>query len=174
MQKYLNLIIKKDLNLNITYSLILLSFQLKKWYLIANKNLESTKGFEKIIDFLNQQLKKNTPIDIAEVVDKTKLSWTYVKKILEQIKKMEYIGYHFEKDRSIYFIFNTSLGYYDLNALPIIIWVEETLEPQGSFLRYRTSPKEELEYSDDASDPKWLNIPIVNFKILPDFLKVWW
>ena len=84
-----------------------------------------------------------------------------------------YIGYHFEKDRSIYFIFNTSLGYYDLNALPIIIWVEETLEPQGSFLRYRTSPKEELEYSDDASDPKWLNIPIVNFKILPDFLKVW-
>jgi len=84
-----------------------------------------------------------------------------------------YIGHLAEKDRSIYFIFNTSLGYYDLNALPIIIWVEETVEPQGSFIRYRTSPKEELEYSDNASDPKWLNIPIVNFETIPEFLKIW-
>jgi hypothetical protein len=84
-----------------------------------------------------------------------------------------YIGYFAENDRSIFFIFNTSLGYYDLNALPIITWIEEANEPQGSFIRYRTSPKEELEYSDDASDPKWLNIPIVEFEMIPDFLKIW-
>ena len=59
--------------------------------------MRSTPGFQKIINFLNLKLKINSPIDIAEIVEKTELSWTYVKKILEQIKKMEYIGYHFKK-----------------------------------------------------------------------------
>ncbi len=39
----------------------------------------------------------NRPIDIAEVVSKTNLSWTYVKKILEKLKQENYCGFHFEK-----------------------------------------------------------------------------
>ncbi|MHA1952641.1 MAG: hypothetical protein ACW96U_01695 [Candidatus Heimdallarchaeaceae archaeon] len=84
-----------------------------------------------------------------------------------------YIGHFAEANRSIYFIFNTSLGYFDLNALPIIVWIEATDKPDKSFIRYKTSPKEEMDFSDDASDPKWLSIPIVTFEVLPDFLKVW-
>ena len=84
-----------------------------------------------------------------------------------------YIGHHKDGNRIIYFIFNTSLGYYELNALPIIVWVEDTEFEQNSFLRYKTSPSEQIEFSDDASDPKWLNIPVVRFEEMPEFLKVW-
>ncbi|NPD87369.1 MAG: hypothetical protein HGN29_01515 [Asgard group archaeon] len=84
-----------------------------------------------------------------------------------------YIGHFAEANRSIFFIFNTSLGYFDLNALPIIVWIEDTDKPDKSFIRYKTSPKEEINFSDDASDPKWLSIPIVTFEVLPEFLKVW-
>jgi len=84
-----------------------------------------------------------------------------------------YIGYYLDGDKPIYFIFNTSLGYYDLNALPIMIWVEGPIKEEKSFIRYRTSPKEEMNFSNDASDPKWLNIPLVQFKEMPDFLKIW-
>ncbi len=84
-----------------------------------------------------------------------------------------YIGRYKHKEQTIYFIFNTSLGYYELNALPIIVWVEDETNSQESFLRYRTSPKEEYDFSNDASDAKWLNIPLVTFEEMPDFLKVW-
>ncbi|MCG3226472.1 MAG: hypothetical protein H7645_06100 [Candidatus Heimdallarchaeota archaeon] len=84
-----------------------------------------------------------------------------------------YIGHFAEENRSIFFIFNTSIGYFELNALPIIVWVEDADKPDKSFIRFKTSPKEEMEFSNDASDPKWLAIPIVTFEILPDFLKVW-
>ena len=84
-----------------------------------------------------------------------------------------YIGRHKNGDKTIFFIFNTSLGYYDLNALPIIVWVEDDNNGDESFLRYRTSPEEEYNFSNDASDAKWLNIPLVTFEEMPDFLKVW-
>jgi len=92
-----------------------------------------------------------------------------------------YIGYYHsktkkegEKEKHVYFMFNTSLGYYNLRALPIVVWVASEEEPTGSFIRYRTSPKEELQFSDDISDAKWpISIPIVNFEEMPDFLRVW-
>ena len=71
-------------------------------------------------------------------------------------------------------MFNTSLGYYNLRALPIIVWVETEEEPTGSFLRYRTTPKEEMMFSSDVNDPKWpISIPIVNFEEMPEFLRIW-
>ena len=53
-----------------------------------------------------------------------------------------YIGYYIDGDRSIYFIFNTSLGYYDLNALPIMIWVDD---PSGILLKRPHYIPEELD-----------------------------
>ena len=84
-----------------------------------------------------------------------------------------YIGNFTEEDRTIYFIFNTSLGYYELNALPIIVWTDEKEIPTKSFIRYKTATNETIDFSDDATDPKWLSIPIVKFEIMPEFLKVW-
>lgn len=36
-------------------------------------------------------------MDIAEVVDKTELSWTYVKRMLDKLKEEKYCGFYFEK-----------------------------------------------------------------------------
>jgi len=84
-----------------------------------------------------------------------------------------YIGNFEEADRAIYFVFNTSIGYYELNALPIIVWTDEKEMPTKSFIRYKTATDETIDFSNDATDPKWLSIPIVNFEIMPEFLKVW-
>ena len=53
---------------------------------------------EKIIEFINS-IQINHPISITEVVEKTELSWTYVRRILEQLKK-DYVGLNFEKSGS--------------------------------------------------------------------------
>jgi len=56
-------------------------------------------GFQKIIDFFNNNLEMNRQIAIAEVVEKTGFSWSFVKKTLAKIKE-EYDGFHFEKSGS--------------------------------------------------------------------------
>jgi hypothetical protein len=56
-------------------------------------------GFQKILDFFNNNLEMNRPIAIAEVVEKTGFSWSFVKKTLAKIKE-EYDGFHFEKSGS--------------------------------------------------------------------------
>ena len=53
-------------------------------------------GFEKIIEFYNNYLEINKPIAIAELVEKTGFSWSFIKKTLAKIKN-EYDGFHFEK-----------------------------------------------------------------------------
>ncbi len=89
-----------------------------------------------------------------------------------------YIGYYVSKnsneERHIYFMLNTNSGYYDLKALPFVVWVEDPNPPAGSFIRYHTSPKEEMQFSDDITDAKWpITIPIVNFEEMPKFLRIW-
>jgi len=54
-------------------------------------------GFEKILDFFNNNLEENHPIAIAEVVNKTNFSWSFVKKTLKKLKEEDYCGFHFEK-----------------------------------------------------------------------------
>lgn len=69
-----------------------------------NENATSPKtGFEKIIDFFNNNLEKNRPIAIAEVVERTGFSWSYVKKTLSKIKD-DYDGFYFEKSGSTWII----------------------------------------------------------------------
>ena len=53
-------------------------------------------GFEKIIEFYNKNLEINKPIAIAELVERTGFSWSFIKKTLAKIKN-EYDGFHFEK-----------------------------------------------------------------------------
>ncbi len=42
-------------------------------------------------------MEKNHPITLKEVVDKTGISYTYVKRVLDKFKKEEYCGFHFDK-----------------------------------------------------------------------------
>ena len=60
-------------------------------------------GFEKIIDFFTNNLAVNQPIAIAEVVEKTGFSWSFVKKTLSKIKD-DYDGFYFEKSGSTWII----------------------------------------------------------------------
>ena len=64
----------------------------------ANEDTSPKTGIEKIVEFINS-IQINHPISITEVVDKTALSWTYVRRILEQLKK-DYVGLNFEKSGS--------------------------------------------------------------------------
>ena len=117
----------------------------------------------------NKQLKSPAGIKLASLKDLVRLVISSV----GPDRIAGYIGHFAEEDRAIYFIFNTSLGYYELNALPIIVWTDENEMPTKSFIRYKTATKETIDFSDDATDPKWLSIPLVKFEIMPEFLKVW-
>ena len=62
-----------------------------------NRNDTAPKtGLEKIVEFFNEDVDVNHPIAIAEVVEKTGFSWSFVKKTLSKLK-IEYDGFHFEK-----------------------------------------------------------------------------
>ena len=61
-----------------------------------NQNTAPKTGFERIVEFINN-LELNHPVAIAEIVDKTGLSWTYVKRILSEQLKDKYEGFHLEK-----------------------------------------------------------------------------
>lgn len=57
----------------------------------------TSPGFEKLVNFINESLEVNSPVDIAEIEEETGLSWTYVKRLLNKLKKQKYVGFHFEK-----------------------------------------------------------------------------
>jgi hypothetical protein len=70
---------------------------------LNEKNTTPKTGLEKIIEFFNKNLELNHPIAIAEVVEKTGFSWSFVKKSLTKIKE-EYDGFYFEKSGSTWII----------------------------------------------------------------------
>ena len=67
------------------------------------KNTTPKTGFEKIIDFFNSKLAVNHPLAIAEVVERTGFSWSFVKKTLSKIKN-DYDGFFFKKSGSTWII----------------------------------------------------------------------
>lgn len=70
---------------------------------MPNNDSSPKTGIEKILYFLNDVLEINRPITIAEVVDKTGLSWSFIKKVLAKMKD-EYDGFHFEKSGSAWLV----------------------------------------------------------------------
>ncbi len=70
---------------------------------MSEKNTTPKTGFEKIVDFFNINLEINRPITIAEVVERTGFSWSFVKKTLSRIKE-DYDGFYFEKSGSTWII----------------------------------------------------------------------
>jgi len=70
---------------------------------LNEKNITPKTGFDKILDFFNNTLAINHPIAIAEVVERTGFSWSFVKKTLAKIKD-DYDGFYFEKSGSTWII----------------------------------------------------------------------
>lgn len=67
------------------------------------KNTTPRTGYEKIIEFFNENLEISHPIAIAEVVEKTGFSWSFVKQTLSKLKE-EYDGFFFEKSGNTWLI----------------------------------------------------------------------
>jgi len=70
---------------------------------LSEINTTPKTGFDKIVDFFNNTLEVNHPIAIAEVVERTGFSWSFVKKTLTKIKD-DYDGFYFEKSGSTWII----------------------------------------------------------------------
>jgi hypothetical protein len=66
---------------------------------ISSKDSDTSPktGLERILEYFNDNLEINHPVALKEVVDKTGLSYTYVKKTLTRLKKEEYCGFNFEQ-----------------------------------------------------------------------------
>ena len=60
-------------------------------------------GFEKIIEYFNENLEINHPVAIAKIVEETGFSWSFIKKTLAKIKE-QYDGFHFEKSGNTWII----------------------------------------------------------------------
>lgn len=68
------------------------------WYIPTKDSDGPPKtGLERILDFFNKVLEISHPVALKEVVDKTGLSYTFVKKTMERLKNEEYCGFNFEK-----------------------------------------------------------------------------
>ena len=66
---------------------------------MSEDNNTPKSGFDKIIDYFNNSLELNHPVAIAEIVEETGYSWSFVKKTLTKINE-HYDGFHFEKSGS--------------------------------------------------------------------------
>jgi hypothetical protein len=70
---------------------------------LSEKNTTPKTGFDKIVYFFNNNLAVNHPIAIAEVVERTGFSWSFVKKTLAKLKE-DYDGFYFKKSGSTWII----------------------------------------------------------------------
>jgi hypothetical protein len=77
---------------------------------MSKTNSSPKTGLEKIIEYFNNNLEINHPIAIAELVEDTGFSWSFIKKTLAKMKD-EYDGFHFEKSG------NTWISWKDRNHI---------------------------------------------------------
>ena len=79
---------------------------------------------------------------------------------------------HFKKgDRHIMGTFTALPGYYNLEGLPLFLYVETKEGPKGPFIRYRSDPSEEWDYAEGTFDRKYLFIPLITLDKVPTFLR---
>ncbi|MCF2136597.1 MAG: hypothetical protein K9W43_05075 [Candidatus Thorarchaeota archaeon] len=71
---------------------------------------------------------------------------------------------HFENEgKHIYGTLLSHHGYYEMYGLPLWIYVETDEAPAGSFLSYKSRPKEEIRFVETIeSEPMVLHFPLVN------------
>ncbi len=61
--------------------------------------------------------------------------------------------------------------YYEANALPVFVYVEEAEEPRGGFLRYITSSgREDVSFTNYVTDMKYFYARIINLVDVPPWL----
>lgn len=76
--------------------------------------------------------------------------------------------FYFEKDKKfILGAWQVVPAYFDLRGLPFFAYIKLDSPPKGKFIRYRVEPKEEWDWTDNASDRKYQYVPVVQIKAAP-------
>jgi hypothetical protein len=79
---------------------------------------------------------------------------------------------HFKKGkRHIMGTYTILPGYYDLEGLPLFIYIEQEEGPKGPFVKYRADPSEEWSYTEGTFDRQFpIYIPLITLDKVPAFL----
>jgi hypothetical protein len=73
-----------------------------------------------------------------------------------------------DKDASILGVITPVFDYYDVNALPVFLYVERGEDPSGGFLRYMTqNGREEAAFVDSVSEMKYFYARVVRLNEMP-------
>ncbi len=78
---------------------------------------------------------------------------------------------HFRRGKKhIMGTFTALPGYYNLEGLPLFLYVELDTGPKGPFIKYTSDPEEQWDYAKGTFDRKWLYIPLIELCEVPEFL----
>lgn len=79
---------------------------------------------------------------------------------------------HFKQGkRHIIGTFTALPGYYNLEGLPLFLYVEQNEGPKGPFIKYLSDPSEEWDYTEGTYDRKYSYIPVISLAKCPVFLR---
>ena len=105
-------------------------------------------------------LKIATMLDLARML----VSWSQ----RERPASMLYFEY---KRKHIYGTLISNHGYYEMYGLPLWVYTEGDGPPSGTFLLYKSRPKESVEFVDTVdSEPLALYLPIITLAEPMDIL----
>ncbi len=62
-------------------------------------------------------------------------------------------------------------GWYELQGMPLFLYVETTEKPKGVFIKYKADPEEQWDYASGTFDRSWMYIPLIELSVVPEFLK---
>lgn len=62
-------------------------------------------------------------------------------------------------------------GWYNLEGMPLFLYVETTKKPKGVFIKYKADPEEQWDYAKGTFDRTWMYIPLIELSVIPEFLK---
>ena len=79
---------------------------------------------------------------------------------------------HFKRgNKHIMGTFTSLPGYWELQGLPLFLYVELDKGPKGPFIKYKSDPEEVWDYASGTFDRKWLYIPLIELSKVPAFLR---
>ncbi len=118
---------------------------------------------------MSEELKKAIPVELEDFKDFIRMIASSGRGFAEQ---SAHILVYKDGEDYIYSTLTVLPAYYNLRGLPILIYARTKEEPKGSFVKIKTTPKEEVGFSSDTTDTTYTYIPLIHVKKLPDFLKI--
>lgn len=118
---------------------------------------------------MSEELKKAVPVELENFKDFIRMIASSGRGFAEHAV---HILVYKDGEDYIYSTLTVLPAYYHLRGLPILIYARTKEEPQGSFVKIKATPKEEVGFSSDTTDTTYTYIPLIRVKKLPDFLKI--